>query len=156
MVERDGLENRYTRKGIVSSNLTSSAMLENFEPFKKEEQSFEIDSDKIAKEYAEKVRECLRDLKNKNADIHFESIDPDELTYDDLMIADKFQKGNLSKKEFNEYRERLQSYIDLAKRDNGENFNLLKDSRVNLSAWILNKMIISEFKEKHPEIENQK
>ena len=156
MVERDGLENRYTRKGIVSSNLTSSAMLENFEPFKKEEQSFEIDSDKIAKEYAEKVRERLRDLKNKNADIHFESINPDELTYDDLMIADKFQKGNLSKKEFNEYRERLQSYIDLAKRDNGENFNLLKDSRVNLSAWILNKMIISEFKEKHPEIENQK
>ena len=131
-------------------------MLENFEPFKKEEQSFEIDSDKIAKEYAEKVRERLRDLKNKNADIHFESINPDELTYDDLMIADKFQKGNLSKKEFNEYRERLQSYIDLTKRDNGENLNLLEDSRVNLSAWILNKMIIFEFKEKHPEIENQK
>ena len=102
------------------------------------------------------MRERLRDLKNKNADIHFESINPDELTYDDLMIADKFQKGNLSKKEFNEYRERLQSYIDLTKRDNGENLNLLEDSRVNLSAWILNKMIIFEFKEKHPEIENQK
>ncbi len=131
-------------------------MLENFEPIKKEEQSFEIDSDKIAKEYAEGVRDYLRDLKNRNADIHFESINPDELIYDDLMIADKFRKGNLNEEEFNEYRERLRSYVDSTKRDNGEKFNLLEDSRVNFSAWILNKMIIAKFKEKHPEIENQK
>lgn len=131
-------------------------MLEKLEPFKEGEQFSEIDADRIAKEYAETVRDYLRGLKNQKADIHFESIDPDELTYDDLMIADKFTKNDLSEKEFKKYRERLQAYIDSAKEESGDKVNVLENSRVNLSAWILNKMIISKFKEKHPESHAEK
>lgn len=67
--------------------------------------------DKITENYDEILREDLWELKNKKIDIHFEDINPDDLTHEDLNIFDKLQKNNLTEEEFNLYRENLKNYF---------------------------------------------
>ena len=119
--------------------------MENLEPIEitpiKPEIKPEVDIDEIAKEYAEKVRDYLRQLKDKKADVHFNDINIDELTHDDLIIADKFRKGILSNIEFQEYCKGLKPYFDLKIKEE-KNFKIFKDSRANLEGWIGNKLMV--------------
>ncbi len=82
--------------------------MENFEPIKNKA---EIDLDDIAKEYAEKLRSEIFELKEKQADPHLENINPDELTYEDLVIYDKAKKYNLKEHEYKSYEKGLRQYF---------------------------------------------
>lgn len=106
-----------------------------------------IDVDKIAKNYAESVRETLREQKMKKADNHFENIDLDDLTDEDLIIFDKLQKGNLTEEEFNDYRKSLNPYFRQERQLKGDKYNSLKDSRSNFSAMIANKIMSKKVEE---------
>lgn len=120
--------------------------MENLEPIEITPTKSEINSemdvvDEIAKEYAEKVRDYLRQLKDKKENAHFDDINIDELTHDDLIIADKFRRGILSNVEFQEYCKGLKPYFDL-KRKEEKDFKIFKDSRANLEGWIGNQLAI--------------
>lgn len=52
---------------------------------------------------AEEVREVLWKLKAENADVHFEEINPDELTDADLRIAFKYFHGRITQEEYDKY-----------------------------------------------------
>lgn len=82
--------------------------MENIEPIKNKT---EIDLDNVVKEYAEKLRLEIFELKEKQADPHLEKINPDELTYEDLMIYDKTKKYDLKEHEYKSYEEGLRQYF---------------------------------------------
>lgn len=82
--------------------------MENLEPSRNET---DIDLDSVAKEYAEKLRLEIFELKEKQADPHLKNINPDELTYEDLMIYDKAKKFNLKDYEYKSYEEGLKQYF---------------------------------------------
>ncbi len=83
--------------------------MENLESIEKSD--IELNLDKVAKDYAEKLRSEISELKEKEADPHFKNIDPGELTFDDLMIYDKAKKWQLSEHEFLNYSEGLRQYF---------------------------------------------
>ncbi len=114
----------------------------------------EIDLDEIAKKYAEEVRNSLIEQKEKKTDIHLSKINPEELTYDDLIIYDKFAKGALEESELKEYRDRMHEYFEKRKEEEnkkGADFNFLNianDSRSNFEAMIWNQFQGKKFDEK--------
>ena len=120
---------------------------ENFE--KKEKVG--VNLDKIADDYAKKLRDSLRTQKNAKTDNHFENINPDELTNDDLIIFDKFQKNILADNEFKKYREKLDQYFTSQRQKKGKDFDFFKDSRSNFSAMILNQIINRQIQKKSSE-----
>lgn len=121
--------------------------MENLEPIKIISDNSNVDADEIAKKYAENIREALRGQKTKKTDIHFEDINPDDLTNEDLIIFDKFRINALTEKEFNMYRENLGNYFRLQRQIKKEKFNALKDSRSNFSAMIANKIMVKKAEE---------
>jgi len=136
--------------------------MENLEKNPELKSNVEIELDDIAKEYAEKVRDSLKDQQEKGADtdlfgksgaaeLHMNKIDFNDLTYDDLMIFDKFNKGDLSKEDFDSYGQRLKEYFDKQKEEKGEDFSFFEDSRSNFQAMIRNGLIERTDMKKHPE-----
>lgn len=88
--------------------------MENLEPkieLKREEIGINIDLDEVARKYAEELRMEIKELKDRELDIHLKNINPEELTYDDLMIFDKAKKYKLTERDFREYSERLREYF---------------------------------------------
>ncbi len=101
-------------------------MQENIESIKEEKpdeekKEIEIDLDEIAKEYAEKLRGEIEEMKKDNADPHLKYVNPRELTYDDLIIFDKAKKNELTAPEFMDYSERLKQYFKEQKHSEKEN-----------------------------------
>ena len=84
--------------------------MENIEP-KREEIKTDINFDEVAKKYAEELRMEIKELKNRELDLHFKNINPEELTYDDLMIFDRAKKYNLTEQDLKNYSERLGEYF---------------------------------------------
>ena len=107
----------------------------------------DIDANEVVGNYAENLRKALREQKIKKTDPHFEDIDPNKLTNDDLIIFDKFQKNTLTDKEFSEYQGGLKNYFRLQRQLKKEKFNALKDSRSNFSAMIVNKIMAKRAEE---------
>lgn len=71
-----------------------------------------IDPDEIARQYAEKLRAEIIELKEKEIDPHLKNINPEELTYEDLMMYDKAKKYDLTEKECREYMNRMRKDSD--------------------------------------------
>jgi hypothetical protein len=120
----------------------------------------EINPVEIAKQYAEKIRQRLADFKENGMDRHFEGINPNELTMEDLMAVDKLTKGELDEKSeaFKRYHDDVSTYLrkyaeEFKKDARDPNFNTSKinDSRENLRAWIINKLVDRKLEQKHPE-----
>lgn len=111
----------------------------------------EIDIDEIAKKYAENIRVYLKELKDRGENIHFENINPSELTYDDLIVADKLRKGELTNKEFEEYKKSLQPHYDKLRAEKSATDYHHNDSRCNFEAWVNNEMLKLAYQKKHPE-----
>ncbi len=113
-----------------------------------------VDLDEISMEYAEKIREFLAEEKKNKTDIHLSKINPEELTYEDLMIYDKFIKGSLKEEELKEYRFRLQNYFNKLKEEkekNGETYNFLNiadHSRSNIMAMVWHRFECRKINEK--------
>lgn len=108
------------------------------------EQQMDSASLETEKQNLEKVRAKLWKLKKGNKDAHLEDINPDELTGEDLVIADKFMEGKLSESEFDDYSKDLKFYFS-EQREKLGNFDEFHDSRANLKAWISNKNRIIAF-----------
>lgn len=125
--------------------------MENLEQTQFSEFEKQPNLDEIARNYAETIRDYLQTKKEKEADIHFKDINPKELTFDDLMIFDKYQKNTLTKMEFKSYRERLQDYFNGQKKLKGKDFDYFKDSRSNFFALIQSQIIAKEDNRGHPE-----
>lgn len=109
-----------------------------------------VDFQKIAKEYSESIRNVIKEYKEKSVDIHFQNINPDELTEYDLAVADKFLKGNLTEEDFEKYKKEVSDYCR-KKQENEKHFDEFVDSRANLRAWISNKILSFEYERRHPE-----
>jgi len=93
------------------------------------------------KSYLDELRSEITELKEKNLDPHCKLINPQQLTDEDLMVFDKFKKGELQEGDFENYRRNLQLYFYSQKEALGEQFSSLKDSRSNFLAMLLNKVI---------------
>ena len=115
-----------------------------------------VNLDELAENYAEKVRQSIVGLKNKEDDPHLEYINPNELNHDDLIIFDKLQKGILSERDLNDYRKRADSYFELQVKNKGKDFDLYKDSHSNLLAMVTNKLISQIFEKKLIERKNER
>jgi len=115
-----------------------------------------VDLDDLAKNYAEKVRQSIIDIKNKEDDPHLDYINPSELNHDDLIIFDKFQKGILTELELKDYRNRMDSYFELQRKNKEKDFILHKDGRSNFLAMISNKLISQIFEKRLHEIKLKK
>lgn len=113
-----------------------------------------IDLDELAENYAEKVRQSIIELKDKEDDPHLRCINPSELNHDDLIIFDKLQKGILSEYELNDYRKKMDSYFESQMKNKGKDFDLYKDSRSNLLAMVSNRLISQIFEKKLVERKN--
>ena len=126
-------------------------MKENVENFEEPRpgEKYSFDAEQLAKEYAENVRKKIAEEKENQSDIHLSKINPDELTYQDLMIYDKFTKGNLNEEDLVPYCEDLRKHFDSQKEKLGDKFDYLSDSRANFLAMLRNK-IISRRLEKPP------
>lgn len=85
---------------------------EKIEYSKDKEDDNELDLDEVVKRYAEKLRAEIYELKEKEADPHLKNINPEDLTYEDIMIYDKAKKYKLDKYEFQTYTEGLKIYFD--------------------------------------------
>lgn len=115
--------------------------MENLEP--KREESVNIDLDEVARKYAEELRIEIKELKDCELDLHFKNINPEELTYDDLMIFDRAKKYNLTEQDLKEYSERLKEYFKEQKKTKGDQFDVIRDTRSNFIAMVRN-MLLSE------------
>ena len=116
--------------------------MENLEP-KREEIKTDINFDEVAKKYAEDLRVEIRELKDRELDLHFKNINPEELTYDDLIIFDRAKKYNLTEKDLKDYSEKLRDYFKEQRKIKGDQFDMIKDTRSNFVAMIRN-MLLSE------------
>lgn len=117
--------------------------MENLEP-QREEKNIGVDLDEVARKYAEGLRMEIKELKDRELDLHLKNINPEELTYDDLMIFDKAKKYKLTERDFREYSERLREYFKEQKKIREGHFDVIKDTRSNFSAMIRNMMIAEE------------
>lgn len=117
--------------------------MENLEP-QREEKNISVDLDEVARKYAEELRMEIKELKDHELDLHLKNINPEELTYDDLMIFDKAKKYKLAEQDFREYSERLKEYFKEQKKTKEEHFDVIKDTRSNFSAMIRNMLIAEE------------
>ncbi len=118
-----------------------------------------VDLDKIAKEYAEKIRGIVAKEKENQENVHLQDIKPKDLTYDDLIIFDKLLKGNLineDDKEYKKYRDDISRYFDFQQKSKGDSFDIRRDSRANFAAMIRNKIIEIETKARIEEIRKRK
>ena len=118
-----------------------------------------VDLDKIAKEYAEKIRGIVAKEKENQENVHLQDIEPKDLTYDDLIIFDKLLKGNLineDDKEYKKYRDDISRYFDFQQKSKGDSFDIRRDSRANFAAMIRNKIIEIETKARIEEIRKRK
>jgi len=117
--------------------------MENIEQ-KREEINTGIDLDEVAKKYAEELRAEIQELKNRELDLHFKNINPEELTYNDLMVFDKAKKYNLTEQDLREYSERLKEYFREQKKIKGDQFDMIKDTRSNFIAMVRNMLTAEE------------
>ena len=106
--------------------------------------------DDAAKAQGEQIRIDISEEKEKSNDPHFQNIEPDELSYDDLIVWDKYRKGVLSEKYFFDYYQKLLGGIEKT------NEEIKADSRRNFAALILNKTIAEQAKRKLKEREQRK
>lgn len=104
----------------------------------------DLDLDEVARKYAEGLRMEIKELKDRELDLHLKNINPEELTYDDLMIFDKAKKYKLAEQDFREYSERLKEYFKEQKERREGHFDVIKDTRSNFSAMIRNMLIAEE------------
>jgi hypothetical protein len=115
---------------------------------RQEEPKFEYDlkKDLGAEEetdYLASVREKMQREKSRGENPHWENINIDELTDQDVMLFDDFARGILGKEDLLNYWRDHQSEAE----ESGGKF--IADSRRNLLAMILNRFIGGEGKEKH-------
>jgi len=106
--------------------------------------------DDAAKASAEQIRMDISAEKDKSNDPHFQNIEPDKLSYDDLIVWDKYRKGVLNEKYFFDYYQKLLGGIGKT------NEEIKADSRRNFAVLILNKTIAEEAKRKLEERERKK
>ena len=106
--------------------------------------------DDAAKAYGEQIRIDISKEKEKSNDPHFQNIEPEKLSYDDLIVWDKYRKGILSEKYFFDYYQKLLGGIGKT------NEEIKADSRRNFAALILNKTIAEDAKRKLEERERRK
>jgi hypothetical protein len=123
------------------------------EEFQSEVQKYNISPEEIAKQYAEGIRTKLLEIKSNKIDAHFKDINPEELTFEDLMIYDKVSKGNLydHEKEFKEYVGKLNEYFLDQKKLKGNNIDQSDDSRMNFLAFLRNKSLENVYLKRFPE-----
>ncbi len=93
--------------------------------------------------YLASVREKMRQLKGKGENPHWEGINIDELTDEDVLLFDDFTKGILDKEEVAGY---WRGHASEAAQSGG---HFIADSRRNLLAMISNYLIGGAGKEKH-------
>lgn len=117
--------------------------MENLEP-QRGEININVDLDEVVRKYAEELRMEIKELKDRELDLHLKNINPEELTYDDLMIFDKAKKYKLTEQDFREYSERLREYFKEQKERREGHFDVIKDTRSNFSAMIRNMLIAEE------------
>jgi len=106
--------------------------------------------DDTARASVEQIRMDISAEKDKSNDPHFQNIEPDKLSYDDLIVWDKYRKGVLSEKYFFDYYQKLLGGIEKT------NEEIKADSRRNFAALILNKTIAEDAKRKLEEREHRK
>lgn len=117
-----------------------------------------------AEEYSERIRSWLAKLVEKyhDTDIHlgltdpekpdrYKVLDPYELTHEDLIIADKFRKGELAVEEFSKYQKSIGEYVSKLEKEGRGIREVEENPRQKFEAWIGNEMLNRRFKEKHPE-----
>lgn len=88
----------------------------------------------ILKIFCEKIWELKRAeeeafLRDGRGSVHFQSVNPDELTNEDMGIYEKYLANALTKEEFEKYRKQF-------------NFVSIEDSRHSFSAFIGNKLAV--------------
>lgn len=118
-----------------------------------------LNLDEIAKRYAEKIREIVAEKKENKENVHFQDVEPKDLTYVDLMMFDKLLKGNLANEddeEYKNYRQDIGRYFYFQQKSKGIDFDIRKNSRANFAAMISNKIIENETKARIEEIKKRK
>lgn len=117
-----------------------------------------------AEEYSERVRSWLAKLVEKHHDTdphlgltdpkepgRYKLLDPYDLTHEDLIIADKFRKGELTVEEFSKYQKSIGEYVSNLEKEGRGIREVEEDPRQKFEAWIGNEMLIQLLKKKHPE-----
>lgn len=125
---------------------------ENLKPEEKELSLDDLRSQivEIKKEEMEKKKKWEEGGKkpgdNRKAyDAHFDAIEPEYLTDEDLEIYRKFKKENLSKEEFLNYKENMKNKLK-------EDYETLgSKSRHDFQAWLSNKILVREIIKKYGE-----
>lgn len=109
----------------------------------KKEQSLEDLGREIARIKEEEMRkkdEWLKNgMKGEAYDPHFDRIDVNYLTNEDLEVYKKFQEGDLLKEEFLNYKENIKNEL------RGIYNTLEGQSRHDFQAWLSNKILALEF-----------
>lgn len=117
-----------------------------------------------AEEYANRVRLWLAKLVEKyhDTDPHlgltdpnypsrYKLLDPYKLTHEDLIIADKFRKGELTVEEFSKYQKTIGEYISKLEKEGVSIRESEESPRQKFEAWVGNEMLINVLKKKHPD-----
>lgn len=90
-------------------------------------------------EMTDKESWLARGRKGKAYDPHFDEIDPQDLTSEDLELYEKFKKGKLSFEEMKVYQDRISKEII----DDFE--SPINKSRINFQAYLANKLLAASF-----------
>lgn len=126
-----------------------------------------IDTDKIAEDYANKIRNDIQRLvlierekekKKKGDGNELQYVDVNDLTYSDLIMFDKHKKTALSSQEFEEYKTKTEEEmrkamgdVDMKKKFIEQKLDSegcgLNNSRESCLAYIQNKMFAATLKE---------
>jgi len=65
-----------------------------------------------AEKYVEELREKFRKMKEREKDPHLNLINPDDLTYGDLVIFDKWLNGTLTRGDFENYSREIRARFE--------------------------------------------
>lgn len=132
---------------------------ENIELESVSNEAVNLNLDKIAKGYAEKVRKLVAEEKENKENIHLQDVEPKDLTHADLIMFDRLLKGNLvseEDEEYKKYRQDISHYFDFQQKSKGDKFDVRRDSRANFAAMLKNKIIEKETKARIEEIKKRK
>jgi hypothetical protein len=88
------------------------------------------------REYAERLGEVSKWLKENENDPHVESIRLDDLTVEDLDFFAKFKEGNLSEKELSDYNGKISEKFKESRKD-GE----FENSSIAFGGMLKNKLL---------------
>lgn len=126
-----------------------------------------VNTDKIAEDYADKIRNDIQRLvlaergkekKEKGSGNELQYVDVDNLTYNDLIMFDKYKKTALSSEEFEGYKTKAEEEmrktmgdVDMKKKFAEQKLDSegcgLNNSRESCLAYIQNKMFAATLKE---------